>query len=184
MGYYIAALGGALLGTATSNRLGRRPMLLIGNIAMAIIIAALAACTANYHPDQSAALSRFTIALIFLVGVFHAGAINPLVIAFPAEVLSTNLRGKGMGINQFSIHAAELLNDYAIPVALKAITWHIYIIFACWNVVQTLWVYFLFVETKGYTLEEMDLIFEAKNPVKESLRKRSEINEIAREHPV
>ena len=184
MGYYIAALGGALIGTATSNHLGRRPMLMIGNIALAIIIAAMAACTAHYHTDQSTALSQFTIALIFFVGIFHAGAINPLVIAFPAEVLSTNIRAKGMGINQFCIHAAELLNDYAIPVALESITWHIYIIFACWNVIQTLWVYFLFVETKDYTLEEMDLIFEAENPVKTSLRKRKEILEISVEQPV
>ena len=178
MGYYIAALGGALIGTSTSNHVGRRPMLMLGNIAMAIIIAGLAASTAHYDPDQPMALSRFTVALIFLVGVFHAGAINPLVIAFPAEVLHTNIRGKGMGINQFCIHVAELLNDYAIPIALQAIAWHIYIIFACWNVVQTLWVYFFFVETKGHTLEEMDYIFEAKSPVKESLKRHASADEV------
>lgn len=154
---------------------------MLGNISMAIIIAGLAACTANYHSDQPMTLSRFTIALIFLVGVFHAGAINPLVIAFPAEVLHTNIRGKGMGINQLCIHTAELLNAYAIPIALKAIAWRIYIIFACWNVVQTLWVYFCFVETKGHTLEEMDFIFDAKNPVKESLRKHAPAEEVLRE---
>jgi hypothetical protein len=151
---------------------------MFGNIGMAVIIAGLAASTAHYEPDQSMALSRFTVALIFLVGVFHAGAINPLVIAFPAEVLNTNIRGKGMGINQLCIHLAELLNDYAIPVALEAIAWRIYIIFACWNVVQTVWVYFFFVETKGHTLEEMDFIFEAKSPVKESLRKHAPAEEV------
>lgn len=181
MGYYFSALGGALIGTSSSNHLGRRPMLMLGNLSMAVIIAGLAACTSHYDPDQPMSLSRFTIALIFLVGVFHAGAINPLVIAFPAEVLHTNIRGKGMGINQFCIHLAELLNSYAIPIALKAITWHIYIIFACWNVVQTLWVYFFFVETKGHTLEEMDYIFEARNPVRESLRKPAPIEEVLRE---
>jgi MFS family permease len=184
MGYYFSALGGALIGTSTSNHVGRRPMLMFGNIGMAIIIAGLAGCTAHYHSDQPMSLSRFTIALIFLVGVFHAGAINPLVIAFPAEVLHTNIRGKGMGINQFCVHVAELLNDYAIPIALKAISWRTYIIFACWNVVQTLWIYYFFVETKGHTLEEMDFIFEAKYPVKESLRKHAPAEEVLQRQSV
>ena len=184
MGYYFSAFGGALIGTSTSNYVGRRPMLLLGNISMGILIAGLAACTAHYHPDQAESLSRFTIALIFLVGVFHAGAINPLVIAFPAEVLHTSIRGKGMGITQFFVHVAELLNSYAIPIALKAIAWHIYIIFASWNVVQTLWVYFFFVETKGHTLEEMDFIFEAKHPVRESLRAHARAEEVLQDQKV
>ena len=184
MGYYFAAFGGALIGTSSSNYLGRRPMLMFGNMGMAIVLAALAGTTAHYAPDQAVGISKFTIACIFLVGVFHAGAINPLVIAYPAEVLHTNIRGKGMGINQFCIHVAELLNDYAIPIALKAIAWRIYIIFAGWNVIQTLWVYFLFVETKGHTLEEMDYIFEAKNPIRESLRHHAPAEEVLEEQAV
>lgn len=31
-------------------------------------------------------------------------------------------------------------------------------------------IYFFFIETKGRTLEELDVVFEAKNPVKASLQ--------------
>lgn len=41
-----------------------------------------------------------------------------------------------------------------------------------------IFVYFLFVETKGRTLEELEVVFEAKNPRKASTR-QMEINDIA-----
>ena len=171
LGYYLAAFGGALIGTSTSNYFGRRQLLLFGILGMAVIIAGLAACTSQYRLNEPASLSNLTIAFIFFNGICHAGAINPLVIAYPAEVLHTNTRAKGMGVNGFSTHVAELVNTYAIPIGLKAITWRLYIVYAGWNLVQAVWVYIFFVEPKGHTLEEMDTIFESKHPVKESLRK-------------
>jgi hypothetical protein len=75
-----------------------------------------------------------------------------------------------MGINNFVLNAAEFVNTYAAPIALANIAWKVYIVYAVWNIVQALWVYLFFVETKGRTLEEMDEIFNAKNPVKASLK--------------
>ena len=37
-----------------------------------------------------------------------------------------------------------------------------------WDLGQLIFMYFFFVETKGWTLEELDEIFEAKNPRKAS----------------
>jgi len=45
-----------------------------------------------------------------------------------------------------------------------------YIVFVVWDAVQfTVW-YFMMPETKQRTLEELDDIFAAKNPVKQSLK--------------
>jgi len=41
--------------------------------------------------------------------------------------------------------------------------------------------YFFFVETKGLTLEEMDDIFEAKNPRKASLQKKVRLRQVMAE---
>lgn len=42
--------------------------------------------------------------------------------------------------------------------------------FAFWDTFEMTFMYFFFVETKGFTLEELDVIFEAKNPRKASVK--------------
>jgi hypothetical protein len=47
-----------------------------------------------------------------------------------------------------------------------------YVFFVFWDMFEFAFMYFFFVETKGLTLEEMDYIFEAKNPRKASTEKK------------
>ena len=175
LGYYVAALGGATIGSLVCDMVGRRKLLMMGCVSMCFCLVPLTALTSQYHEGQSPHVSRLTIAFIFFVGIFHSGGINPLVVAYPVEVLHTNTRAKGMGLNNFSLNVAEFVNTYATPIALQKIAWRLYIIYAVWNVVQTLWIYFFFVETRGRTLEELDYIFESKHPVRESLKKARDV---------
>lgn len=48
-----------------------------------------------------------------------------------------------------------------------------YVFFVFWDLFEFVFVYFFFVETKGRTLEELDRVFESKNPRKTSTRKLS-----------
>lgn len=77
-----------------------------------------------------------------------------------------------MGLNNFCLNAAEFINTYATPIALKNIGWRLYIVYMGWNIIQAGWIYVFFVETRGHTLEEMDAVFDDKRPVKKSLEKR------------
>jgi len=86
-----------------------------------------------------------------------------------------------MRLNNFSLNVAEFVNTYGAPIGLKKIGWRIYIIYAAWNLIQTAWIYFFFVETRGRTLEELDSIFEASNPVKESLKKSHRVEAVSAE---
>jgi Sugar (and other) transporter len=45
-----------------------------------------------------------------------------------------------------------------------------YVFFVFWDVFEAVFIYFFFVETKGRTLEELDEVFEAKNPRKASTK--------------
>lgn len=81
-----------------------------------------------------------------------------------------------------------MLNQFAWPVAMKEIGWRTYIIFTIWCAIQTVVVFFFIPETKNRTvrfsqavspyfehsltllqLEELDEIFNSKNPVAASL---------------
>ena len=77
-----------------------------------------------------------------------------------------------MAFSSLAVNAAGLLNNYAWPISLARIGWHTYIIFMIWCAIQFTVFYFLMPETKKRTLEELDKIFESRNPVKESLKPR------------
>jgi len=51
-----------------------------------------------------------------------------------------------------------------------------YVFFVFWDLFEFTFIYFFFVETKGRTLEELDAVFEAKNPRKASTRRITEVN--------
>lgn len=68
----------------------------------------------------------------------------------------------------------------SLPVALEKLTWKgpfsfhlvhseinvpsVYVIFLVWDVFEVVVIYFFLVETKGLTLEEINEIFEERNP--------------------
>jgi predicted permease len=51
-------------------------------------------------------------------------------------------------------------NTFANPIALEAIEWRYYIVFIVVLLVFGLTAYFYYPETKGYTLEQMAVIFD------------------------
>lgn len=177
--YYVACLGGATIGSLICDRVGRRKLLIAGSLGMSACLIILAGIISHYHNTQPASLSRFTVAVLFFIGIFHSGGINPLVVAYPVECLHTNTRAKGMGLNNLVLNISEFTNAYGGPVGLAKIGWRMFIIYGIWDIVQVAWIYFAFVETRGHTLEELDVIFEAKNPVKASLEKRREVEAIS-----
>lgn len=65
-----------------------------------------------------------------------------------------------------------MINQFALPVALQKIQWRTYIIFVIWCAIQATIIYFVIPETRNRTLEEMDDIFQAKNPRKASTQKK------------
>lgn len=116
--------------------------------------------------------------MIFLFGMVYSIGITPLQALYPVEVLSFEMRAKGMAFSALAVNAGNLLNQFAWPISLKKIGWQTYIVFTVWDAVQFVVWYFLLPETKQRTLEELDVVFEARNPVKESLaRKKVELTE-------
>ncbi|TVY33369.1 Lactose permease [Lachnellula subtilissima] len=113
-----------------------------------------------------------SLAFIFIFGAVYSVGFTPLQALYPVEVLSFEMRAKGMGFSGFAVAAAGMLNQFAWPVSLQKIGWHTYIIFTIWCGIQATVVYFFIPETKNRTLEELDEIFKSKSPVKKSIQKK------------
>lgn len=171
LGIACASFASALCGARVVDIVGRRRMLLVVNVAVGVLWACVVACTGTYAHTGSGDAAKATIAFIFIFMVVYSSCWTPLQALYPVEVLSYEMRAKGMAFSSLATNAAGLLNQFAWPVALQHIEWKTYIIFMIWCFIQAIILYFLIPETKGRTLEELDDVFQAPNPVKASLEK-------------
>lgn len=181
----------ALFGANLVDRVGRRPLLLFSNAGCCLVWLGLtvsAGIYSNSIPVVSEAVrkamveengvgpigtnkpaSYAALVFVFLFGAVYSIGFTPLQALYPVEVLSFEMRAKGMGFSGFAVAAAGMLNQFAWPVAMKQIGWKTYIIFTGWCAVQTVVVFFFIPETKNRTLEELDEIFNSRHPVAASL---------------
>ncbi len=172
LGYACFQFVFALTGAAFVDRLGRRPLMLFSMAGCCVVWIGMTTATglfANSGNTNSSA-AKATVAMIFIFGAVFSVGLTPLQALYPVEVLSFEMRAKGMAFSSLAVNAGGLLNQFAWPVSLKAIGWKTYIVFVVWCAVQWVVFYFFLPETKGRTLEELDLIFAARNPVKASLK--------------
>lgn len=161
----------AICGALCVDVLGRRTMLLYVNQLLALCWMAMVICTALYNEKGLKSAAQATIAVIYIFSAVFSVGFSAIQGLYPVEVLSFEIRAKGMAVSSLSVNAASLLISYAMPVALQKIQWKTYIVLMVWCAIQAVIVYAIIPETKGWTLEELDEIFASKNPIKASLRK-------------
>ncbi|GLB34073.1 putative major facilitator superfamily sugar transporter (TC 2.A.1.1) family protein [Lyophyllum shimeji] len=168
----IISAGGALIGTSLTDKVGRRTMWFWGTLASAGMLAIVTGCTAKFgNTGANPTGANTAIAFIFLFGFVYSLTYTPLQALYPAECLEYNTRAKGMAVYAFAVSCASFVNTYAGPIALGRITWRYYIVYVVWDLFECAVIYFFAVETKGRTLEELNEIFEDRNPVKASIAK-------------
>ncbi|KAJ4152950.1 hypothetical protein LMH87_009467 [Akanthomyces muscarius] len=163
----------SFIGSPLSDFLGRRRLLLPTLFGMGLSWAAMAAGTSVVEGDATnVAAAKAGIAFYFIFSFIYCIGITPLQGVYAVEVFAYEQRAKGVAFQNLGVNAAGLINQFATPVALQKIGYKTYVIFSAWNFVELAISYFYSVETKGYTLEELDDIFESPNPRKASTQKR------------
>ncbi|TVY90937.1 Lactose permease [Lachnellula willkommii] len=188
LSYFLGKVLDTVVGANLVDRVGRRPLLLFSNIGCCVVWLAVTISTAIYtksipplNPNADPTIKVYgtnktagaaSLAFIFIFGAVYSVGFTPLQALYPVEVLSFEMRAKGMGFSGFAVAAAGMLNQFAWPVSLQKIGWHTYIIFTIWCGIQATVVYFFIPETKNRTLEELDEIFTSKNPVKKSIQRK------------
>ncbi|UOH83097.1 hypothetical protein LQV05_005811 [Cryptococcus neoformans] len=119
--------------------------------------------------DSNQAGAKGAIAFLILFYGAYGWTYIPLLAVYGPEVLSTEQRSAGMGIAVLSLNLSSLLVQLITPISLEKIGWWTYMPWVCWDIFEVIAWYFLAVETKGLTLEELDEIFESPCPVQASL---------------
>lgn len=170
--YAVTGWIAAAAGARCHDIIGRRKMMLGSTFGMVVCLAITAGTAADYVETGSQISSRVSIAFIYIFGCVFAFSFTSMQPIYPAEVMSSEMRAKGMWLNQFTSGLASFVNTFAAPVALKHIGYWFYVFFVFWDCFEFVFIYFFFVETKGRTLEELDEVFDAKNPRKASTNKK------------
>lgn len=83
---------------------------------------------------------------------------------YASEVFPLRYRAKGVGVSAAGNWIFNLALALFVPSAFTNIQWKTYMIFGTFCFVMTFWVFFLYPETAGKSLEEIDLVFESKIP--------------------
>ncbi|KAK7425964.1 hypothetical protein QQZ08_007546 [Neonectria magnoliae] len=155
---YLTAIAAAFF----VDKVGRRVLFLTSTIGMAFAFIIWTAISARNEQQNysNSGLGIGVFVMIFVFFVFYNIAMNPIPMAYMLEILPFTLRAKGITIFNFAQFSSSIFNGFVNPIALEAIGWKYYIVFACLLVVWTIVIWLFFPETRGKRLEEVAIIFD------------------------
>ncbi|KAL5358253.1 general substrate transporter [Aspergillus floccosus] len=144
-----------------SDRVGRRRPMMFGAVAIGIVLICQAALNSQNVEGTKHGYSIGGVFFIFCVTVIFSLSFGPCSWTYMAEVMPMQIRGTGnafaTGVGNWAV---STLWAQVSPIALGSIGWKFNFVFAAFNLLVTFpTIYFLFVETKQKSLEEIDLLF-------------------------
>ncbi|KUL90819.1 hypothetical protein ZTR_00635 [Talaromyces verruculosus] len=139
---------------------GRRTLFMIAAVGMLVTFSIWTGCSAVYAQTGNTAAGSAVIAMIFLFYGVAGFAWPGLTVAYCAEILPFRIRAKGLAICFALTATSSVFNQYVNPIGLAHLQWRYYFIYIAILVVECFCVWFLFVETKGPTLEEIAALFD------------------------
>ncbi|KAK7420930.1 hypothetical protein QQX98_002494 [Neonectria punicea] len=180
---YIVAITMTLL----VDRFKRRTFFLVGSGGVLVTFIMWTIAAQQYLEKDSIAAGRVVLACIFLFQAFYTFGWTNLVVTYPLEIVTYQMRAKTWAFVLLTIQVSSIFGGYVNPIGLENIGWKFYIYYCVWLAIIFLVVYFFFVETSGPTLEELSYLFEGKEEKQDMVKKIEmvkEEQEFAREKTV
>ena len=84
---------------------------------------------------------------------------GPVSWTYPAEIFPMRVRAKAIALSTASNWLFNFALAWAVPPALSTIAYKTYFIFGTFNLAAFVHIFFMFPETAGRTLEEVEEIF-------------------------
>ncbi|GAM82251.1 hypothetical protein ANO11243_002300 [Dothideomycetidae sp. 11243] len=137
------------------DRLGRRPILLWGAIAMII---SLSAISYFIFIDIKQTPTMVVIFVMIYNGAFGASW-GPIPWLYPPEILPLSIRAKGASLSTAANWAFNWLVGELTPILQEVITWRLYLVHAFFCAVSFVVVWFIYPETANVRLEDMNSLF-------------------------
>ena len=137
------------------DRLGRRPILMGGAIAMIISLSALSYfmyIDIHWTP-------RMVVIFVMIYNAAFGASWGPIPWLYPPEILPLSIRAKGASLSTASNWAFNWVVGELTPVLQELIQWRLYLLHAFFCAISFVVVYFTYPETANVRLEDMNSIF-------------------------
>ena len=107
------------------------------------------------------------LVFIWFFGIFYDIGFSGLLVGYAVEVLPFQLRAKGLMIMNITVQAILALGNQTNKMAWNNMPnhWNFMLFYTLWDCVELVFVWFVYVETNGPTLEEIARIFDGDDAV-------------------
>jgi len=145
------------------DKFGRRPLYLTATIGMCFAMTGWTIASQQNEAHGGVDSGRAVIALIFIFMFFYNLAWSGLLIGYVVEISPFYLRSRYLTVMLLSVAIGLFFSNYVNPVALENITWKYYLCYIIWLAIQSVVVYFFYIETKGHSLESIAVCFDGED---------------------
>jgi MFS family permease len=180
------------------DKWGRRPSMLLGSFGMMTWLFISGALQQYFgspnDPGAEGGLADVTWAVVdnrpvssaivacsYLFVATFATTWGPSSWTYPAEIFPSKVRAKAVSLSTAANWFWNMILAFGVPPLLWNINYKMYYIFATFNALALVHIFFAAPETKGYTLEEMDDVFDAGIPAWKSAKGTSRLDRIQKE---
>lgn len=176
------------------DKLGRRPAMLAGSLLMMtwlFISGGIQGAFGEPETDPSQPISwkmvnkktqaKVVTACSYLFVATFATTWGPVSWTMPSEVFPHKVRANAVALSTASNWAWNCALSFAVPPLLRSINWKMYMVFGVFNGAAFIHMFLTAPETKGKSLEEMDLVFDSGIPPWRGVPEGSRLDELQRD---
>ncbi|KAJ5457729.1 Major facilitator superfamily domaingeneral substrate transporter [Penicillium sp. IBT 31633x] len=146
------------------DKVGRRWSLIIGALWMCAMMMVLGGVLVSYPPNpdgggiSSASLAMIVMIYLYVIG--YSASWGPIPWVYISEIFPTRLRAYGVGCGSATQWLFNFVVTKVTPAAISNLGWRTFIMFGVFCFAMSIWVFLIVRETKGRSLEEMDVLFD------------------------
>lgn len=155
----------AVIGSLLVDSFGRRKLFILSTCIMLVSYIIITGLSGSFASNPVPAVGTSIITFLFIYYGGYDIAFTPLLVSYPAEIWTYSFRAKRMALTTMSTYLALLFNQFVNSIALEAIAWKYYIVYIVLLVGILVTVFYVYPETRGYSLEEMAVVFDGDHAV-------------------
>ncbi|KAK4968228.1 hypothetical protein LTR42_009511 [Elasticomyces elasticus] len=143
------------------DRLGRRKLLMAGAAGTMISLVIVGGIIGGFGSSlvSHKAAGWVGIAFIYIYDINFSYSFAPIGWVLPSEIFNLGNRSKSISITTSATWMCNFIIGLVTPSMLAKLGWGTYIFFAAFCLMAFFFVWFCIPETKGKSLEDMDVVF-------------------------